>query len=683
VGELKKIKFAASIVLILGLILIPTGWSHAKEKEVRILVVHKERKEISALSSNTDNKKEKYKVISVPEKNVATTLSALKKDKDVAYAEVDKIAYTQSIPNDPYFSKQAQDFAAMNITDVWENYELQEEVTVAVVDSGIDLQHPDLKSRLVEGKNFIDEGEPPMDSTGHGTHVAGIIGAVTNNKTGISSPAKKVNVMPVKVFEGKTTYMSTVIEGIRYSADHGADIINLSLGSYSNMKALEEAVQYAVNKGILVVSAAGNDNEHAVLYPANYPNVLGVGSIDSSTLTKSDFSNYGEKVNVSAPGTNIFSTWINGYHSLGGTSMSAAMASSVSSLVKQHYPFLTGLQVKEILEGSSTPLSDVELLGEGLINAKSAMNYVRYKNRISGPTSVETSVEISKNGWNVLEEKELSINGENVKGKFIVLASGRTFPDSLAASPLAAYLDSPILLVKKEISHSVQAELQRLNPSHVLIIGGKSAVSKEIENQINELQFKTKRISGIDRYETAVAINKLLPYSTNKAFVVSGQNYPDALSVAAYSGSKQYPVLFVQKDNVPVSVMEYIISKDITKPYVVGGTAAVGSEVTERLQGELRISGKDRFETNYKVQELFSSGSEERLYFATGWNFPDALSISPLAARADSPVVLVDKDLSGIKQSIEVFDQDHYQILGGTEAIPIENAWKIDEYINR
>jgi putative cell wall-binding protein len=683
VGDLKKTKIMASMIVLLGLLLIPVGWSQAKEKEVRILVVHNEGKEISSLSSKKEKKKDKYKVISVPEKNVSSTLSALKKEKDVAYAEVDQIAYTQSTPNDPYFSKQIQDFTAMKITDAWENYELQEEVTVAVVDSGVDLQHPDLKNRLVEGKNFINEGEPPMDSTGHGTHVAGTIGAVTNNKSGIASPAIKVKVMPVKVFEGKTTYMSTVIEGIRYSADHGADIINLSLGSYSNMKALEDAIGYAVNKGILVVGAAGNDNEHAVLYPANYPNVLGVGSIDSSSLTKSDFSNYGEKVNVSAPGTNIFSTWINGYRSLGGTSMATAMASSVSSLVKQQYPFLTGLQVKEILENSSTPLPEVEQLGKGLINAQSALNYVRTKNRLSGHTSVDTSVEISKNGWDELEEKEISIEGENIRGKFVILASGRSFPDSLAASPLAAYLDSPILLVKKGLSPSVQAELKRLNPSHVLIIGGKNAVSNEIEHEINELPFKSKRVKGIDRYETAVAINELIPYSTNKAFVVSGQNYPDALSVAAYSGSKQYPVLFVQKDKVPASVMEYMTSKGITKPYVVGGTAAVGTEVTERLQGDLRISGKDRFETNYKVHELFSSGTEELLYFATGWNFPDALSISALAARTDSPVILVDKHLSAIKNSIGFFGKVDYHILGGTDAIPIERAWRIDEYINR
>jgi subtilisin family serine protease len=678
-------KVVASIIFVLSLMLIPAGWSQANEKEVRIVVVHKEdKREVSALSSKGDKEQSKLKVISVPEKEVSTTLSSLKKDEEVAYAEVDQLAYTQGIPNDTYFSKQAQDFAAMNVIEAWDDYNPQKEVTVAVVDSGIDLQHPELHSRLVEGKNFINENEPPTDSTGHGTHVAGVVGAITNNKAGISSPSKNVKLMPVKVFEGKTTYMSTVIEGIYYAADHGADIINLSLGSYSNMKALEDAVQYAVNKGILVVSAAGNDNDHAVLYPANYSNVLGVGSIDSVTLRKSDFSNYGEKVNVSAPGTNIFSTWINGYHSLGGTSMATAMASSVSSIVKQQYPFLTGLQVKDVLESSSTPLPEVELMGKGLINAESALHYVRSKNRLSGPTSTDTAIEISKNGWTNLEEKELTVNGDYVKGTFVIVASGRSFPDSLAASPLASYLDSPILLVKNDLTESVKKELKRLNPSHVLIIGGKSAVSNEMEEGIRGLNVYTQRISGIDRYETAVAINNLIPFTTNKAFVVSGENYPDALSIASYSGSKLYPVLFVQKDKVPSSVKKYINEKVITKPYVIGGTAAIGKEITEELQGELRISGMDRFETNYKIHQIFSTDTEEKLYFATGWNFPDALSISPLASRTDSPVILVNKNNSEmLKGTIDLFTNNHYHILGGTEAISMEKAWEIDQRMKR
>jgi subtilisin family serine protease len=680
-----KMRIIASIVFLLGCTLLPNGVVQADDgKKVQLLVVHKDQEgEVSTQSS--DMGEGKLEVISVPSKDVPGTLSKLNNNKNIEYAEIDQLVYTQAAaPNDTYFNNQSQDFQVMKVLKAWEHYNPIEEVTVAIVDSGIDLKHPELRSRLVEGKNFINEEEPPVDRSGHGTHVAGLVGAVTNNQMGIASAAEKVKLMPVKVFEGKTTYMSTVIQGIRYAADNGADIINLSLGSYSNMQALEDAIDYAVDKGALVVGAAGNDNEHAVLYPATYSDVLAVGSVDSTTLTKSTFSNYGETVDVSAPGTNIFSTWMDGYETLDGTSMSTAIVSSVSSMVKQQYPFLKGLQVKDILENSTTPLPEIDRLGTGLINAEEALNYVQKKNRLYGLTSVETAVEISKNGWSSIEKKELTIGGTKLNGSFVILASGDSFPDSLAASPLASHLDSPILLVKNNrLSESVKEELKRLNPSHVLMIGGGNAISQEVENEINNLSIETKRLFGVDRYETAVAINNVIPYTTNKAFVVSGQNYPDALSVASYSGSMQYPVLFVQKDKVPQSVQTYMKENEISKTYAIGGQGILSNKVVDSLPGHFRIYGLDRYETNYKVHQTFASEDSDLLYFATGGKFPDALSISPLAARADSPVVLVDRnDNVNLKKSINLIaNRNNYHILGGPGALSVEKAWEIDQYM--
>ncbi|MGF3105058.1 S8 family serine peptidase [Rossellomorea sp. DUT-2] len=679
-----KLRKIASIFLF-SCILLPNGLVQANdEKKVQLLVVHKDQAgEVSTQSS--DENEGKFEVLSVPRQDVSSTLSKLNNNKNIEYAEVDQLVYTQAgAPNDTYFHNQSRDFQVMKVLEAWENYNPTEEVTVAIVDSGVDLKHPELRSRLVEGKNFINEEEPPVDRSGHGTHVAGLVGAVTNNKMGIASAAEKVKLMPVKVFEGKTTYMSTVIQGIRYAADNGADIINLSLGSYSNMQALEDAIDYAVDKGALVVGAAGNDDEHAVLYPATYSNVLAVGSVDSATLTRSTFSNYGETVDVSAPGTNIFSTWMDGYQALDGTSMSTAIVSSVSSMVKQQYPFLKGMQVKDVLENSTTPLPEVDRLGTGLINAEKALNYVKMKNRIYGWNSVETAVEISKSGWSSLEEKELTIGGSKLSGSFVILASGGSFPDSLAASPLASHLDSPILLVKNnQLSESVKEELKRLNPSHVLMIGGGNAISQDVENEIKNLSIETKRLFGVDRYETAVAINSVIPYTTNKAFVVSGQNYPDALSVASYSGSMQYPVLFVQKEKVPQSVSTYMKENEISKTYVIGGQGILSNKVADSLPGDFRIYGLDRYETNYKVHQTFASADSDSLYFATGAKFPDALSISPLAARTESPVVLVDRnDNVNLKKSIHLItNRINYHILGGPGALSIDKAWEIDQYV--
>ena len=683
-SRLMKVRIIATVLFLLGCILLPNGFVQAKNDEkVQLLIVYKDKGDVSTQSST--KREAKYQIVSVPQKEVSSTLSELNKDRNIESAEVDQLVYTQAVPpNDTYFDKQSLDFEAMRVLEAWEDYEPEKEVTVAIVDSGIDLKHPELRSRLVEGKNFINEDEPPVDSTGHGTHVAGLVGSMTNNKMGIASAAKKVKLMPVKVFEGKTTYMSTVIQGIRYAVDNGADIINLSLGSYSNMNALEEAIDYAVDNGVLVVGAAGNDNEHAVLYPATYPNVLAVGSVDSAKGTKSTFSNYGEAVDVSAPGTNIFSTWMDGYETLDGTSMSTAIVSSVSSMVKQQYPFLKGLQVKDVLENSATPLPGIDLLGKGLINAQEALKYVNRKNRLYGQTSVETAVEVSKYGWPTLKEKELTIDGKELSGSFVVLASGDAFPDSLAASPLGAYLDSPILLTKNgKLSESVREELKRLNPSYVLIMGGENAVSQEVENNVRNLGIGIKRISGLDRYQTAVAINDLIPFTSNKAFVVSGENYPDALSIASYSGSMQYPVLFVQKEKVPQSVRGYMKENDISKSYVIGGQGIISTKVVDSLPGHFRIYGSDRYETNFKVHQTFASKDSESMYFATGGKFPDALSISPLASRNDSPIVLVDKNENqNLQKSINIFtNRENYHILGGPGALPVEKAWEIDHYM--
>ncbi|WP_409252049.1 S8 family serine peptidase [Bacillus sp. SCS-153A] len=680
---MKNIRVIVSVLLLLAFTMRTGDYTYADSQKVRILVVTKDGE---AATLSTAEPESKYKIISVPKQDVQRTLTMLKKDRNIEIAELDQLVYTQSnTPNDTNFDKQLQDFSSMKVLEAWDHYDPKEEVIVALIDSGIDLFHPELKNQLVEGRNFINESQPPMDNTGHGTHVAGLIGAATNNQLGISSPVKKVKLMPVKVFEGRTTYMSTVIKGIRYAADHGADIINLSLGSYSNMMALEDAVDYAVSKGALVVGAAGNDNQHAVTYPASYPHVLAVGSVDSASLSRSTFSNYGEPIDVSAPGSNIYSTWIDGYRYMNGTSMAAAIVSSVSSMVLQNYPFLNGMQVKEVMENSATQLPSVKLLGKGLINAEAALGYVKEKNRLFGDTSMDTAVHISRNGWESLEEKKLTIDGRTINGTFVIIASGNKFPDSLAASPLSSYLDSPILLLKGRLDEKVLKELDRLKPTHAIIIGGKNAVSQDIEKAIQAEAIQTMRVSGIDRYETAIAINNVIPYSTNKAFVVSGENYPDALSIASYSGSKQYPVLFVQKDKVSKSVENYLKSNSITKAYVIGGEGVISKEVNDHLPSPYRIYGADRFETNKKVHQLFSNDQTPTIYFATGWNFPDALSISPLASRTESPVVLVDKEENSVMEAtIELFqNKNDYRILGGPGAVSLEKAWEIDGYMNK
>jgi subtilisin family serine protease len=681
--DLKTAKLITSLLFILGLFILPLHSVSAEDK-VKIVIKYKE-KQVHALSTNSEPNLD-IEVVSVPKDKVEQTIINTEKEKSVEYAEVDQPVFAQaSTPNDPLYSNQLQVFNAIKASDAWEKYESQKEIVVAIVDSGIDFNHPDFKGNIIKGKNFVNDKLPPMDINGHGTHVAGLVAATTNNRIGISSLAGNVKIMPIKVFEERTGYMSTVIQGIKYAVDNGADIINLSLGSYNNMQALSDAIDYAISKDVLVVGAAGNDNEEAFVYPAAYSNVLGVASVDTNNLRKAAFSNFGEAIDVSAPGTSIFSTWINGYQSMEGTSMSTGIVSSLGAMIRGNSPFLTGLQTKEVIESSAEPLTSDYNLGNGLINANKALEYIQSKNRLAGNTSVGTAVAISKQGWEKLSEKKVSINNKDISGSFVVIANGDTFPDSLAASPLASYLDSPILLIKNQkLSSVVKRELERLNPSHALIIGGEEAVAKSVESRIDALDIKPVRIAGETRYDTAIAINKVIPYSSKKAFVVSGENYPDALSVASYSGSMQYPILFVKRDKIPSGVTEYIKKKQFTEVYIAGGNEAISDEVKSSLPDSYRLSGKDRYETNYQVHKFLGDMSiPDKLLFATGEKFPDALTGGALASKTFSPVILVDKKKNGmVKQTINLFpSKKDYYILGGPDVISVEKAWSLDRYV--
>ncbi|BCB05768.1 hypothetical protein KH172YL63_39010 [Bacillus sp. KH172YL63] len=634
----------------------------------------------------TKERKFKLDVLSVPISEKDNWIRELNKDPEIQYAEVDQPAFLlSSVTNDPFYDSQSLLFDRMNISSAWEKYKPLDTIVVGVVDSGIDLNHPDLKETIVEGKNFVQEGEAPIDHEGHGTHVAGLIGAITNNSVGVSSIAKNVKLMPIKVFEDDTTSMSTVIKGIEYAVDQGVDIINLSLGSYSNMKSLEDVINYASSKGVLVVGASGNDDAEMVVYPAAYSSVLGVGSVDTSTLKKAEFSNFGRSVDVVAPGTDVFSTGIGGYTIMEGTSMSTGIVSSVAAMVKQQAPYLSGHQVKGIIENTSDTIETDYSLGEGLVNAYEALDYIHTKNRLAGPTSVSTSVEISQKGWEGLDEKEWFIDNQKLSGKFVVLASGDTFADSLAASPLASYLDCPILLVKgSKVSEEVIEEIKRLGADQVVIVGGENALSDDVEGALYRLPLSIHRLFGDTRYETNLAINEAIPYHTNKAFIVSGENYPDALSVAGYSGALNYPILFVKKESISDSIKKYIHTNEVTKTYIVGGTAVISRKVENGLPSPYRIAGEDRYSTNKNIQQVFGKQyPSPYLYFATGENYPDALTAGPLAGRLKGPVILVGPSQSNIEESTKWFENKQgYFILGGEDAISLPKAWRIDDLNN-
>lgn len=219
-----------------------------------------------------------------------------------------------------------------NIPDVWKISQ-GDGVKIAVIDSGCDLDHPDLAENLLQGFNFINPGKPPEDDNSHGTHATGIIVA-SNNDIGMIGVAPKAKVMPVKTLDSKGSGdLENVVKGIRWSVDNGADILSMSLGCPRPIQNIRKAIQYAESKGIPVFCAAGNSGKtKEIFYPANYPETIAVGSVDE-TLTRSDFSNTGENLDFMAPGGKIFSTIPdNWYGYMSGTSMACPFVVGIAAL---------------------------------------------------------------------------------------------------------------------------------------------------------------------------------------------------------------------------------------------------------------------------------------------------------------------------------------------------------------
>ncbi|MGB9826129.1 MAG: S8 family peptidase, partial [Desulfofundulus sp.] len=203
-----------------------------------------------------------------------------------------------------------------------------EGMKVAILDTGIDLHHPDLQENIAGGVNFVEPHLPPQDDNGHGSHVSGIIAAVKNNY-GVVGVAPRARLYAAKVLNHKGEgYFADVIRGLGWCLEQGIQVVNLSFGSNTPSKALHQAIRQVTDKGIIVVAAAGNDGTtRSVDYPAAYPEVVAVGAVDEQNRLAS-FSSQGPEINFVAPGTRILSTGNGGlFWRLSGTSMATAHVS--------------------------------------------------------------------------------------------------------------------------------------------------------------------------------------------------------------------------------------------------------------------------------------------------------------------------------------------------------------------
>lgn len=276
-------------------------------------------------------------------------------------------------PNDSFYSQQHY-LQQINAELGWDEIRSSQDVVVAVLDTGVDLNHPDLKGNIVDGINLWEREKSPQDDNGHGTNVAGVLGATGNNLIGVTGVSWRTKIMPIKVLDSNGDGKSFLVgQGVRYAADNGAKVILLALGDIIYSPFMSEAVNYAESKGALVVAASGNDSNR-LNYPAQFPNVLSVGAVDS--LDKyAYYSNYGQQLDVVAPGEGIYTTKLGGDYTVNsGTSLAAPQVAGLAALMFQKNPNLTPKEVADIIKFTA---DDVEDLGWDIKTGYGRINVAR------------------------------------------------------------------------------------------------------------------------------------------------------------------------------------------------------------------------------------------------------------------------------------------------------------------
>lgn len=272
--------------------------------------------------------------------------------------------------------------------------------------------------------------------------------------------------------------------------------------------------------------------------------------------------------------------------------------------------------------------------------------------KLEGDTRYETAVEISKKGW---------ANGSDT----VVLVNGYSIVDGITSTPLATTNKAPTLLVEKDkVATSTTNELKRLNPKHVILIGGENSIGTKVESVIKDLgsDITIDRVGGSDRYETSLLIAEKVAEKNdvNKVYVTSGIGEADSLSIASKAGAEKQPIVLASKDDINSGIYDWIKEKEVKDAYFIGGTASLSDKVISKVDSIVssdvsknRIAGSDRQETNAKVIEKFyPEQTYSSVYVSKSDQLVDALTAGPLAAKTNSPVVLLGNSVSTTQSTV-------------------------------
>jgi hypothetical protein len=385
-------------------------------------------------------------------------LEVLNADPDVEYAQLNYLYHAHGTPNDPYFDDQWA-HGIIESADAWDLTTGSASVTIAIIDTGIDGGHPDLAGKIVAGRDVIDNDSNPHDLNGHGTHVAGIAAALSNNGIGVAGLDWQAQIMPIRALDEKGSgTTATITSGVNWASDHGADILNLSLGGSFPDPALEDAVDDARSAGRLVVASMGNcrtvdpdcDVANPTMYPAAYDSVMAVAATGPDD-TYAVYSQYGSHCDIAAPGGDmgylhdpygIYSTmptydvfltdspynYSKNYDYLHGTSQAAPHVAGLAALLLSIDPSLTPVEIQTIIEETAVDLGPAGWdsdYGHGRIDARAALEAVSppeaptlYSiNNLDGDGNylVDWSLVPTATSYTLQEDDELSFESPTVR----------------------------------------------------------------------------------------------------------------------------------------------------------------------------------------------------------------------------------------------------------------------------
>ena len=314
-------------------------------------------------------------VIKVNNGEEKSFIKSVVKSPYVKYAELNVIFTATFKPNDPRWDAQWGP-QRIHCMEAWDTQQGSNSVKIAIIDTGVDYTHEDISTNYVTGGyDWVNNDNDPKDDNDHGTHCAGIAAARINNNIGIAGVAGKCKIMAEKVLDsGGSGSSSDLANAITHAADNGADIISMSLSSSIPSQTVKNACNYAYNsKEVLIVAAAGNDGNYGMNYPAGFDTVIAVGAIDN-TDHRCSFSNYGESLELVAPGKRVISTIIgDDYDFFSGTSMATPHVAGVAALAKSSNPSWTNEQIRNELKDTAEDLGPSgwdDDFGYGLVDAR-------------------------------------------------------------------------------------------------------------------------------------------------------------------------------------------------------------------------------------------------------------------------------------------------------------------------